>query len=260
VTQPAPDWDPAQYERFKAERSRPYYDLRSLVRPQPRRLLDLGCGTGELTRDLHRYVEAEETVGVDSSPAMLEKAAAFAGEGLRFEKGDIASFAGDDGFDLVFSNAALQWVPDHEQLFPRLARLVRPGGQLAVQMPANEDHASHITAADLARDPEFSAALGGHVRKWPLLAIERYATLLHALGFRDQHVRLQVYAHELASRDEVVEWVRGTLLTDYQKRLAPETFERFLARYREMLRARLPDDRPYLYAFKRVLLWGRRGD
>jgi trans-aconitate 2-methyltransferase len=256
----AADWDPVQYERFRDERSRPFFDLLALVEPRPgMRVVDLGCGTGELTRELHRRLDAAETLGIDSSPAMLAKAAAFACDGLRFERADIASFDDAAGFDLVFSNAALQWLPDHERLFARLARLVRPSGRLAAQMPMNFDHASHRTADEVAREPEFRDALGGHQRNSPMLAPEDYATLLHRLGFRDLHVRLQVYAHELASRDEVVEWVRGTLLTDFQKRLTPALFERFLARYRETLLPRLADERPYLHPFKRLLIHARRG-
>jgi trans-aconitate 2-methyltransferase len=253
------DWSPTQYERFKDERSRPFFDLLALVqRGHWLRVVDLGCGTGELTRELHRASGADATLGIDSSPAMLEKATAFAGNGLRFERHEIADFADAAGFDVVFSNAALQWLPDHERLFARIAALVRAGGQLAVQMPMNHDYPSHTTAAEVARGPEFAAALGGHERKSPLLAPETYAELLFRLGFREQHVRLQVYAHELASRDEVVEWVRGTLLTDYEKRLSPAVFARFLARYREALLPRLADERPFFYPFKRVLMWGRR--
>jgi len=253
------DWSPSQYEKFKDERSRPFFDLLALVETRPAmRVVDLGCGTGELTREMHRRLAATETLGVDSSPAMLEKASAFAGDGLRFVQADVATFEDADGFDVVFSNAALQWIGDHERLFARVAALVRPGGQLAVQMPANHDHPSHVVAAEIARTAEFAALLGGHERRSPVLAPETYATLLHRLGFREQTVRLQVYAHELASKDDVVEWVKGTLLTDYQKRLAPDAFERFLARYRAALLPRLADERPFFYPFKRVLIWGRK--
>ncbi|MDF3043467.1 MAG: methyltransferase protein, partial [Thermomicrobiales bacterium] len=135
---PSTDWNPAQYERFRDERSRPFFDLLNLVQPQPQmRVVDLGCGTGELTRELHRRLSARETIGVDNSPAMLAKSSAFAGDGLRFEQKDIAAFASEGDFDLVFSNAALQWVPDHEPLFRRLTAALTQRGQLAVQMPAN---------------------------------------------------------------------------------------------------------------------------
>jgi trans-aconitate 2-methyltransferase len=82
---PSADWNPAQYERFRDERSAPFYDLLDLVEPRPgMRVVDLGCGTGALTREMHRRLTARETVGIDTSPAMLARSAAIAGEGLRF--------------------------------------------------------------------------------------------------------------------------------------------------------------------------------
>src|ERR1700690_2711917 len=110
-------WDPAQYERFKAERSRPFFDLLALVRPRPgMRVVDLGCGTGELTSELHTKLGARETVGIDSSETMLAKASAFAAPGLRFERGEIEGWQPDAPFDLIFSNAALHWVEGQRAL------------------------------------------------------------------------------------------------------------------------------------------------
>src|SRR4051812_41832121 len=109
------DWDPAQYGRFRDERSQPFFDLLSLVQSRPAmRVVDLGCGPGELTREMHRRLVAADTLGVDSSTAMLAKCAALAGEGLHFTKGDIATWSPDGPLDLVFSNAAIQWVDGHE--------------------------------------------------------------------------------------------------------------------------------------------------
>jgi trans-aconitate 2-methyltransferase len=251
-------WDPARYERFAAERSAPFHDLLSLVQPVPGgRVVDLGCGSGELTAQLHRRLEAAETLGLDSSPAMLERAAGLAGDGLRFAQGDIASFT-DGGWDVIFSNAALHWLPDQEELFGRVVAGLHPDGQLAVQMPANHDHPSHLVAAEVAGTEPFRTALGGYHRESPVREPEWYALLLDRLGLLDQHVRLQVYLHHLAARDEVVEWVRGTLLTDYQARMPEELFTEFLAAYRERLLPQLEDTRPYRYPFKRLLLWGRR--
>src|SRR5829696_2584091 len=256
---PSADWNPAQYEQFRDERSRPFFDLLDLVQPQPEmRVVDLGCGTGELTRELHRRLAARETIGIDNSPAMLAKSAAFAAVGLRFEQADIAAFASEGDVDLVFSNTALQWVPDHEPLLRRLTAALTQRGQLAVQMPANNDHPSHLTAFAIAGEPPFREALGGYERQWPVLAPEAYATLLHRLGYCRQLVRLQVYAHELESREAVVEWVRGSLLTDYERRLPAELWPRFLERYRERLLPQLEDARPFFYPFKRVLLGGAR--
>jgi trans-aconitate 2-methyltransferase len=252
-------WNPDQYARFREERAQPFYDLLALVQPRPgMRVVDLGCGPGELTRVLHQRLAARETLGLDSSPEMLAKAAAIAGGGLRFELGDIDAFDADGAWDLVFSNAALHWLPRHPALFAGLTRALAPDGQLAVQMPANFDHPSHTIAAEVAREEPFRAALRGYRRDFPLLPVEDYASLLHRLGFHRQQVRLQVYLHVLTSRDEVVEWVKGTLLTDYQARLSPEAFASFLDRYRERLAESLPDERPFLYPFKRILLWAHR--
>lgn len=196
-------------------------------------------------------------MGIDSSDAMLQRAASINEAGLGFERAGIATFTSADLFDVVFSNAALQWIPDHPTLFAHVARLVAPGGELAVQMPANFDHPSHTVAADIAREEPFRSALGGHVRESPVLPPEAYALLLHQLGFGPQHVRLQVYGHELASSADVVEWTRGTLLTDYSARMPEALFKRFVERYRERLLARVGDRRPYFYAFKRILIWAR---
>jgi trans-aconitate 2-methyltransferase len=251
-------WNPELYARFGTERAQPFHDLVALVRARPgMRVVDLGCGPGELTAHLHRTLFARETIGLDSSDAMLERAAAHAGGGLSFVKGDIGAFEGE-GFDLVFSNAALHWIPGHAPLLARLASALAPGGQLAVQVPANHDHLSHRLAYEIAREPPFAGALAGYERGKPVLEPEEYAHALFRLGFREQHVRLVVYAHPMPARDAVVEWVRGTLLTDIQKRLPGELWERYLAVYRARLVAALPDERPFLYTYKRILFWGVR--
>jgi trans-aconitate 2-methyltransferase len=252
-------WNPAQYNRFRSERQQPFFDLLALVRPKPAlRVVDLGCGTGELTRLLHERLTAADTLGLDSSASMLADSARHAAAGLHFRQGDIAGFTAPTAYDLVFSNAALQWLPDHQELFSRLTAALAAGGQLAVQMPVNYDHPSHTVAAALAGEPPFAAALGGFVIERPVHAPEWYATCLHRLGYAEQHVRLQVYGHVLAARDEVIEWVKGTLLTAYQQRLPAALWPQFLDRYRAALLPMLDDTRPYFYPFKRLLIWGRR--
>jgi trans-aconitate 2-methyltransferase len=275
MTEPRDTWSPDQYERFRDERSRPFFDLTGLVQKREHmRVVDLGCGTGELTRKLHEGIPGARTLGIDSSEAMLAKCAAHVTEGLSFEAGDIASLAAawseagglgvslkgpGPSFDLVFSNAAIHWVPDHETLLARLTKALRPGGQLAVQIPANEDHPAHVVARQLAAEDPFAKALGGWTHREPVHAPERYATWLHRLGYVEQSVRLQVYGHVLESREGVLEWVKGTLLTDYERRLGPALYPTFLARYRVRLGEALEDRRPYFYPFKRILFWGRLG-
>jgi trans-aconitate 2-methyltransferase len=258
---PKDPWNPAQYERFRDERSQPFFDLLALVHPRPDlRVVDLGCGTGELTQALHRRLEARETLGLDRSASMLEKSAAYAGDGLAFERREIQSFLDDPGrpWDLVFSNAALHWVPEHERVLERLRQALAPGGQLAIQVPANHDHPSQVAAAEVAQEATFRGPLAGYVRYTPVLLPEEYAVLLDRLGYHEQHVRLAVYVHRLPSRDDVVEWTKGTLLTDYESRLPPDLFATFLARYREVLLPRLADTRPHFFPFKRILIWAAR--
>jgi trans-aconitate 2-methyltransferase len=218
------------------------------------RVLDLGCGTGDLTAELHRRLGARETLGIDASPAML--AAARPAPGLSFRLGRIEEFHDPRPFDLVFSNAALQWVEGHRALLRRLVGLLAPGGQLAVQVPANHDTPGHRAAARVARRPPYRQALGEAVRRSPVLSPQAYAQALHRLGMRRQAVRLVVYPHLLASRDEVVEWVKGTLLTWYRDRLGEELYTRFLEDYRQELARHLPDERPFFFPFKRLLFWG----
>ncbi len=250
----ADGWDPRQYARFAAERRQPFVDLLGLVQPiAGGAAVDLGCGTGVLTVELHRTLGLRATVGVDSSSAMLREAPTEAG--VAFEVGDIATYVAPAPLDLVFANAALQWVPDHETVIPRLAAQLAPRGQLAIQVPANFDHASHRVVQEVAAEmlddvPPDPVATN-------VLLPERYAELLHECGFEAQHVRLQVYGHRLGTTADVVEWTKGTTLTRFRRLLDDDAYERFVDRYRTRLLAVLGERSPYFYAFKRILLWAR---
>jgi trans-aconitate 2-methyltransferase len=255
----AADWDPAQYDRFAAERRQPFDEVLRLLRPCPGgRVADLGCGPGTLTVELRDALGAAEVVGVDSSPAMLAEAAERAGDGVRFEAGDLATWdGGGERWDAIVASASLHWVPDHEAVLGRWAAALgdRPGAQLAVQVPANRDHASHLLIDEVAADlgielpPDHLASV---------LPPERYAEVLDRLGFAEQHVRLQVFGHHLDSTDAVVEWTRGTAQLRARRAMDPETYDRqFLPEYRRRLVATLGDHRPYFYAFKRILLVAR---
>jgi trans-aconitate 2-methyltransferase len=252
-------WNPDQYLRFREERRQPFFDLLSLVKPERQmRVIDLGCGTGELTRILHERLDARETLGIDTSDSMLENARSFEGEGVTFAKGDISTISTRAEHDLVFSNAALHWLDDHPALLRGLTSALREGGQLAVQVPANHDHPSYVAAADVAGESAFRDALRGYVRRSAVLTPDSYAMLLHDLGYREQHVRLQIYRHVLRSRADVIEWQKGALLTAYERRMPAELFTEFLDRYRSRLLDLLEDEKPYLFLFKRILFWARK--
>jgi trans-aconitate 2-methyltransferase len=255
----ADGWNPELYARFAAERRRPFEDLLALVTPIPGgRAVDLGCGPGPLTRVLHERTGASTTLGIDSSDAMLAKTAPHAGGGVTFARGDIGSFASEQAFDLVFSNAALHWVPDHPALLERLTRAVAPGGQLAFQVPDNFDHASHRTAEEIANREPYRSMLAGAPHSRHVLAPEAYAVVLDRLGYVEQSIRLQIYGQRLPSREDIVAWVEGSLLSEYRRRLPAEVFEKFLEDYRKRLFERVPDERPFFFTYRRILVWARR--
>jgi trans-aconitate 2-methyltransferase len=253
-------WNPDQYGKFQEEREQPFLDLLALIQPAPSlRIVDLGCGTGSLTRQLHEVLHAHETVGVDRSERMLEVARREPlSRGLRFEAGTIEAFHGDAAWDLIFSNAAFHWVEDHEALVRRLFAALKPGGQLAFQVPAMHDSPSHTLPDLLARSDGFAEAFGHWQRPQPVLEPQQYARLLFRAGFSQPKVRLIVYPHVLASREQVVDWMKASLLTGYEKRLQPGQFAEFTALYRDRLLPLLEPDRPFLFPFKRILCWGRK--
>lgn len=258
------DWDPEQYAKFEELRSRPFWDLAALIDTTApiERFVDLGCGSGELTASLAEQLHATETVGVDSSAAMLERAADSASATCRFERADIGEWTGH-GVDLIVANASLQWVPDHRDVLSRWVGSLRPGGQLAVQVPANADHPSHTCSAAVAQREPFLSAFDGDVPPDPVaehvLRPEEYSELLHGLGIVDPHVRLQVYPQLMPTSAHVVEWTKGTSLTRFFKRLPAELHDPLVDAYRTELLASIGEHEPYFYAFKRILMRGQRG-
>ena len=177
------------------------------------------------------------------------------------EREDIASFIArpdaQGAFDLVFSNAALHWLSDHEDLMKRLVGCLAPGGQLAFQVPANHDHPAHVAADEVAREDRFRGALSGYERGVPVLDVGRYAEVLYRAGLRPPVAQARVYLHELESRDDVVTWLRGSLLTAYEARMSTADFEAYVSRFSARLREVLSDDAPFLYTYKRILVYGR---
>lgn len=256
------DWDPDLYLRFQKERRQPFDDLLAMLEPLTGgRVVDLGCGAGATTRTLHGRVGANQTVGLDRSEAMLARCSEHAGGGVRFERGDIArwqpSFGPSGQADLVFSNAALHWLDDHRRVLEHVAGMVAPGGQLAVQVPANHTHPTHVLANAVVAGPPFDELTGGWQRAHSVESPEWYDARLRELGFARRHVRLQVYGHELPDVHAAVEWVKGSLLIAYQQRLGSH-FDAFLGRYRARLLAALGDARPFYYTYRRILMWGRK--
>jgi trans-aconitate 2-methyltransferase len=249
-------WDPAKYLQFQTERFAPFEDLLALVPVRPRlRVIDLGCGTGQLTARLAAALPESEVLGIDFSAEMLERAAGLARPGLSFRQGRIETVEGE--WDVVFSNAAIHWVEDHERLVPRLFSLLAPGGRLAVQLPANHEAPSHQVIRETAREEPFATALGGWARAWQGLPATRYAELLFDAGASEIVAFDKVYPHVLQNASAVVDWISGTALVPYFERLPNELHEPFQERCREKL-SRLMPGSPVFFPFKRTLFAGTR--
>jgi trans-aconitate 2-methyltransferase len=244
-------WDPDRYHKFQNERAAPFDDLITLVQIRENlRVIDLGCGTGELTRKLADRLLGSDVIGIDTSPEMLARAAEYARPGLRFERAAIEDVTGQ--WDLIFSHAALQWVDDHPTFIPRLLSLVCPGGQIAVQMPSNFSHPTHELIAQIAGEEPFRAALGGWSQCWPVLGIDAYAELLYAHGARQITIFEKVYPHVLENADALADWTSGTALVPYFDRLPEALHEPYMQEYRRRLRALWPSS-PVFYSFRRTL-------
>jgi trans-aconitate 2-methyltransferase len=254
------DWNPALYRRFEDERTRPAAELLARVAlAAPKRVFDLGCGPGNSTELLvERFPEAE-VVGTDNSPAMVEAARQRLPR-VRFELSDINGWQPEQPADLVYSNATLQWLPDHEQLFPRLFAAVAPGGVLAVQMPDNLDEPSHRLMRETAAQPKFAQHIGD--------AAKVRARILPAAGYYDLlapeaaevDVWRTTYHHRMGTPTDIVQWVRGTGLRPFVEALPEALQPEFLAEYQARIAQAYPEraDGNRLFAFPRLFIVARR--
>lgn len=258
----APSWDPAQYDRFKAERDRPALDL--LVRLpgdlNPRSIWDLGCGTGEHAALLARRHPAAEVIGVDLSPAMLAEARARP-EPVTWIEADLAAWAQVQAgpVDLIFSNAALQWMDGHERLVPHLLGLLSPGGVLACQMPQSYEGPGHAAVRAVAADGPWSDSLAEVAGVRPLASPSDYAQWCRQAG-AEADLWSTTYFHALNGPDPVFEWMKGTGLRPYLDRVRGPHEEAFIAACKAALRAAFPPgpDGGVLMPFSRLFLVARR--
>jgi len=257
-------WDPNQYLHFSDHRLRPALDLLARVTlDDPRLVVDLGCGTGNVTRIIAKRWSAARILGIDNSAEMLRRAAAEPSAAQWIER-DIERWAPDEPPDLIFSNAALHWVDEHDALFPRLVGMLRPGGCLAVQMPLSWDAPSHRLMRETVADggaagrPLGTDALRRTLaRKWVADADVYYDLLVGTARHLD--IWTTEYLHELEGEDPVLEWVRGTGLRPILNGLADDERTPFLDAYRRRLRDAYPPSTNgrTLYPFRRLFIVAR---
>lgn len=235
-------WDAAQYLKYADERARPFFDLLARVRcDQARRIVDLGCGPGTLTRTLLERWPAARVLGVDHSPEMLAQARPLAiPDRLTFIHADIATWTSDEPIDLFVSNAALQWVNDHDALLKRLAATLAPDGTLAVQMPFHFQDPAHLAIDAVKADPRWRDALHGiGLHQQSVQPLAWYVDRLHDLGFTVDTWQT-TYFHVLSGADPVLEWFRGTALRPLLQKLDAHQQSGFLHELGARLRAAYP--------------------
>lgn len=234
------DWNPALYARFADERARPIADLltridfdtplKSVDLEAPMRIVDLGCGAGASTNPLLERWPDADVLGIDTSAAMLEKARA-AVPGARFELADVATWGPATPVDLLFSNATLQWVPDHTALLPRLMGHLVPGGILAVQIPDNLDEPSHALMREVAAEPPFAELLRDAAgARTALLSLENLYDALAPLASRVEIWRT-AYVHPLDGPEKIVEMISSTGLRPFLDPLPADLRAVYLTRY-----------------------------
>ncbi|MER5733108.1 trans-aconitate 2-methyltransferase [Streptomyces sp. NPDC002138] len=273
ATGPAPTWDPQQYLRHAGHRARPFLDLLARIPAlpaepgRPARIADLGCGPGNVTALLtDRWPDARIT-GFDLSPEMLQRATeeyagpTAGGGSLDFAHADLADWVPEETYDLIVSNAALQWVPNHPGSFAAWINGLRPGGTFAFQIPGNFTAPSHALLHALCDAPRWRSRLGGHGA--------RYTHLLEPAEYMDRFTGLgcavdvweTTYYQLLTGTDPVLDWVKGTALRPVLTALGDDrvAVDAFLGEYRDLLRgAYPPGPRGTVFPFRRIFAIARK--
>jgi len=223
------DWNPELYRRFEDERTRPARELLARVTlTDAARVYDLGCGPGNSTELLVERFPGAKVVGTDNAEAMLASARKRL-PACAFELSDIAQWQPADPPDLIYANAALQWVADHETLIPRLFKALAPGGVLAIQMPDNRDEPTHRLMREVASLDPWASCIGNAAAiRTTLLALNAYYDLLAAEA-AEVDVWRTAYQHPMDTPAAIVEWVRSTGLRPFIDPLSPEYRDGFLA-------------------------------
>jgi trans-aconitate 2-methyltransferase len=262
------DWNPELYHRFRRYRDEPVaMILARLALASAEKIVDLGCGTGEHTVELARRSAAGTALGLDSSAAMIDRATTMRAGLTRelqsrvaFALDDFRYFAADREYDVVFSNAAFQWVRDHRDLLARCFRALRPGGSLAVQMPANDRETAQVTIHALASEAPWQATLGA-IRTPSDLTVRtpaKYHAMLAEIGFVDIDCYYRLFRHPMDSPAEVVEWSRATALRPYLDALPADRHDHFIAELTRRLEHGYGTRDPLVFEFRRLFLWAHR--
>ena len=253
-------WDPTQYLKFAGERLRPAVDLLSRIPlTAPRSVVDLGCGAGNLSPLILQRWPQTQLTGVDSSPAMLAKARAEY-PSVRFIEADVARWRPPEAADVLYSNATLHWLDDHDSLIPGLLDCVAPGGWLAIQMPRNFAAPSHTCIVDTIEQGPWRARLEPHLRRKPVAGPQHYWRLLHGKA-ASLDIWESEYLQVLSGENPVAEYTKGTWLKQVLDRLQEPERSAFEADYRRRVTQHYKPEvnGRTLFPFRRLFILAQRG-
>lgn len=251
-------WSPEIYNQFKNIRYQPFFDLMSLISSEHlKKAIDIGCGTGEQTHILSEKFENAVFFGIDSSAEMLADVKQFQNDRLHFSKITVEDLCkSDEKFDLIFSNAALQWSDDHHTLFPTLLSMLTNNGQFAIQMPVQAENILNQILFKLASEEPFCTYLEGWKRVSPVLSIDEYAQIMFNGGLRELNISVKVYPIIADDSENLFQFISGSALIPYLERLDEERKGDFISEYKKRINLHFKKF-PAIYAFKRLLLYGK---
>ncbi|WP_312075373.1 methyltransferase domain-containing protein [Chryseobacterium sp.] len=252
-------WNPDIYNQFKNIRYQPFFDLAENISSDGlKKAIDIGCGTGEQTKILSEKFPDAQFFGIDSSAEMLNKSLEFKNENLDFKQKTIEElYDSNEKWDLIFSNAALQWSDDHGKLFPKLLSLLSENGQLAVQMPVQNENVLNQLLIQLASEEPFKTQLNDFKRISPVLILDEYAKMMFEAGLKDLNIYVKVYPIIADDVDKLFDFISGSALIPYMERFDEAQQERFTTEYKKRIAEKF-EKFPAIYAFKRILLYGKK--
>jgi trans-aconitate 2-methyltransferase len=248
-------WNADTYNKFKSERFAPFYDLLDLATIRPGlEVIDLGCGTGELTKKLADFLPQSNVLGIDSSEQMLKDSNTFAGDHVKFECRSIENqIDAIKKWDLIFSNAAIQWVDDHKILLPKIISLIKENGQLLIQIPSQHHNITNKLLNEVADEDLFRSSLKNRKRISSVLEIDEYAQIFFENGSKKMTLYEKIYPLVLKDTDALFDWVSGTALIPYLEKLPGELHKAFINEYKTQLQYHFKKS-PVFYPFKRIIM------
>ena len=216
------EWNSEQYLKFKKERTQPSIDLANAIKIEgPKNIIDIGCGPGNSTAVLKNRFSYAHIIGADFSQNMIEKAKG------DYPDMDFMLFDAtrdfeklEDNYDVVFSNACIQWVPNHKKLLSDMMSILKPNGVLAVQVPMNFEEPIHKIIAEVIKKPEWAEKIGNG-RQFYTLKESEYFDVLSALS-SDFTMWKTIYMHRMPSHQSIIEWYKSTGMKEYLAVLSDE--------------------------------------